>query len=113
MPPASLVIPTVAGVPYYTMRTRLDGREYNLRFAYNERSDRWHLDIATDADEPLVSGIKLICNWPLLRFFKWDRRLPPGELRVMDLSPDGSPPGLYDLEIGRRCELTYFPVSEG
>lgn len=110
--PSPVDIPTVAGVPYYTLRTRLDGRDYNMRFAWNERAERWHLDIMTDTGELLVAGIKLVANWPLLRFYHSDSRLPPGELSVIDLTPDGSPPGLSDLEIGARCTLTYYPTTD-
>lgn len=111
MASTTLTIPTVAGEPYYTLRTRLDGREYNFRFAWNERETRWYMDVLTTAGEPLAVGIKLVANWPLLRFYQWDDRLPPGELVVVDLAGDGSPPGLYDLAIGSRCELTYVPTT--
>jgi len=107
-----LVIPTVVGSPDYTLRTRLDGREYNLRFLWNQREGRWYLNISDDSDTPIVSGQKLVCNWPLLRFYQYDKRVPPGDLRVISLSADGSPPGWEDLEIGRRCQLVYFPKTD-
>lgn len=106
-----LVIPTIPGRPYYTARTKMDGREYTLRFAWNERAERWSLDIL-DADEvPLVCSIRLVSNWPLLRYYQWDTRLPPGELMVVDLSLEKTPPGLYELGIGLRCELTYYATT--
>ena len=37
MTASAFSIPTVPGVPYYVQRTRLDGREFNLRLAWNER----------------------------------------------------------------------------
>jgi len=110
--PKWLLVPTRAGVPYYTMRTRLDGRDFNLRFAWNQREERWYMDIRSDIDEPLALGVKIITNWPLLRTSLFDLRLPPGLLMATDLSLDGSPPGLYDLEIGRRVELAYSPATD-
>jgi hypothetical protein len=107
-----LTIPTAPGVPFYTQRTRLDGREYLLRFSWNEREERWYLAIADEAEVVLVLGIKLVANWPLTRFYKFDPRLPPGELMVSDLTGTGTPPGLDDLGVGKRCELTYFAVTE-
>lgn len=107
-----LQIPTTAGNPDYTQRTRLDGREYLLHFKWNQLCEHWTLDIYDDVETILVSGIKLIANWPLLRFYQWDSRMPPGNLVVVDLTPDGSPPGFEDLEIGRRCELVYYPATE-
>lgn len=104
-------IPTVAGDPNYTMRVRLDGRDFGLHFVWNEREERWYLTIRSDQDEILAAGIKLIANRPLLRFYQWDKRLPQGELWAWDLTPNGAPPGLYDMEPGNRVELTYHPVG--
>ncbi len=109
---STFVIPTTPGVPYYTQRTKLDGRDYNLRFAWNQRAERWTLDILDEAAVPIVSGIKLVTNFPLLRSYQWDPDVPPGKLLVMTLTQDRSPPGFYDLGIGRRCELTYFSATE-
>lgn len=112
MTPKLLVIPTTQGTPFYTLRTRLDGREYILHFAWNQREERWYLTIADQEDVSLVAGLKLITNHPLLRFYQANPEVPPGELVVHDLTNDGTPPGLDDLGIGLRCELTYYAVTE-
>lgn len=112
-PAVVIAIPTTTGRPYYQQRTRLDGREYVLRFAWNQREARWYLTIADDEDTVLLAGRKLLSNWPLLRHYHAaDARLPPGELMVVDLTGDNVPPGLDDLAIGARCELTYYAVTE-
>jgi hypothetical protein len=98
--------------PYYTQRTKLDGRIYVMRFAYNEREARWYLGLADDADEPIASGIKLIANWSLLYPYRYDPRAPLGELTVTDLTGDGSPPTLLELGAGKRCELIYWTRAE-
>jgi hypothetical protein len=103
-----LTIPTLQGVAYWTQRTKLDDLEYLLRFAWNQREARWYLDILTEDEQPIALGIKLITNWPLIRFYQWDRRMPRGDLQVVTLSQDQSPPGFWDLGVGLRCELTYF-----
>ena len=108
---ATLRIPTTPDVAYSQQKTRLDGRDYILRFAYNERTERWYLSILDDQEEPLVMGIKLVANWPLLRSYQWDERVPPGELMVMSLTTDETPPTFEDLGEGRRCELTYFEAE--
>jgi hypothetical protein len=93
--------------PYYLQKVRLDGRDFVLHFAFNQREDRWSLDIHDDEDEPIVQGLKLLANWPLLRHYRWNESLPPGELIVMDLTGDGAPPGLDELGDGKRCQLIY------
>lgn len=101
-------IPVALDTPLYVERTTLDGREFQLRFDYNGREDRWYLDIITVDGQNLAMGIKLVANWPLLRRFT-DPRLPQGNLMAIDFSPlQGQSPGFADM--GRRVLLTYFPA---
>lgn len=109
---ALLVIPTIPEEPYYRQKTNLEGREFLLSFSYNQRIDRWYLSIYDEEETPLLLGLKLVANWPLLRHYRYDTRLPPGEL--MALTTDGStaPPTLTELGPGRRAELVYLDSTE-
>lgn len=106
------IIPTSPDVPYYRQKTKLEGREFVLYFAFNQRIGRWHLSVFDEEETPLVQGLKLVVNWPLLRHYRYDSRLPPGEL--MALAQDGShePPGLGELGEGKRVELIYLEVAD-
>ena len=108
---AVLLVPTTPGAPYHSQKTRLDGRDYVLRFAFNQREGRWRLSIFDDEEQPILLGLKLVANWPLLRHYHYDPRIPPGELMVLDLTGDRTPPGLDELGEGLRCELTYFEAE--
>lgn len=101
-------IPTQQGVPYYSQRTALDGRDYTLRFAWNERDGRWSLDLLESDETPIIQGMKLVTKAPLLRAYHADARVPVGELIVSTFQADTSAPGLYDLGIGLRCTLVYL-----
>jgi hypothetical protein len=105
------VIPTTPGEPYYSQTTRLDGRDYLLRFSYNQRLERWFLDLHDEEGTPLVQGLRLIANWSLLRSYQWDERIPQGKLFVGDVTGDGTPPTLNELGTGRRCQLYYQPAE--
>lgn len=105
---AAYRIPTQQGIPFWVQRTTLDGRDYNLRFAWNQREERWYLDINAGDDTPLLVGVKLVTNWPLLLGRHADPRLPDGELMVRTTLRDDSPPGLNDMGFGLRCELLYI-----
>lgn len=107
----TLTIPTTPGDPFYVQRTRLDDSDFVLHFSYNQRTERWYLSVHDDEDAPILSGLKLVANWPLLRHYHADTRVPPGELIVVDLTGDGSPPTLDELGPGRRCELIYQPAA--
>jgi hypothetical protein len=103
---------TTQSAPYYRQRTRLDGRDYVLDFSYNEREERWYLSFYDEAETPLALGIKLVANYSLLYPYRYDPRMPPGELNVADLTGDGSPPTLLELGESKRCELLYWSRAE-
>lgn len=106
------LIPTTPAVAYYSQRTKLDGRDYLLRFSWNEREERWYVSIFDDEENPLVQSIKIICNWRLLRAYHADPRVPPGEIVATDLTGLNVPPGFDELGEGLRVELNYIPVAD-
>ena len=108
---AELLVPTSPGVHYYTQKTKLDGRDFVLRFAFNERESAWYLSILDEEETPLLLDLKLVANWPLLRHYRYDPRFPPGELMAVDLTGDGAPPGIDELGEGKRVELKYFDTT--
>ena len=102
-------IPVFADTPLYKLRINLDGQDYIFRFDWNARTERWYLDIGTASEQWIVTGLKLVADWPILRRVS-DPRRPPGNLMAVDLSPlQGEPPNLSDL--GSRVKLIYIPVS--
>lgn len=102
----------LTGEADYSIRTTLDGKEYNFHFLWNQRVERWNLSIKDDADTLLVGSITLVSNWPLLRGYRADPNVPPGELLVLDASADKTPPGLGDFGVGRRCTLVYLTATD-
>jgi len=108
---ATLTIPTTPGVPFYTQKTRLDGVDYILGFRYSQREDRWYFSIYDSEENPILLGLKLVTNWPLLQAYRFNTLVPPGEIMAIDLTNDGTPPGLDELGEGKRVQLTYFEVG--
>jgi len=107
-----LVIPTAEGLAFYSTRVRLDGKEYQLKFRYNQRTATWFLGLFDEEGDPIAESIRLVANWPLLRYLKHDERCPPGELIAQDLTTDGSPPAFDEFGIGKRVELTYYAATD-
>ena len=102
---AILQIPTSPDTPFYSQTSQLEGVDYGFVFVYNQRENTYYLSIETVAGEPLVKGVKLVCNIPLLAPFTSDQ-LPPGVLFVVSSdSANNSPPGIGEL--GARCQLMY------
>jgi len=93
--------------PLYTQRVTLDGVGYLFRFDWNGREGRWYFDLGDLNESWIVTGIKVIANWPLFRRVS-DPRKPKGDLLAVDFSGmGGEPPDFYDL--GRRVKLIYTP----
>lgn len=115
---AVLEIPTrTDGIPHYTQRTALEGRDYVFTFRFGERRGGWVFDIATLDGVRIVSGQLVTPNFSdLLRRSAVDER-PPGVLWATNLAdpPEGGPfalPGLYDLGgPDGRCRL-YYTTSD-
>lgn len=103
----AVVIPTDV-LPFYTQRTSLSGRDFVLTFYWSTREECWYLNLATESEEEIVSGIKLVCHIPLLSKLASDNK-PEGGLIVISTTEDDSPPGLEDLaENTGRCQLVYY-----
>ncbi len=95
--------PLTGGV--FSQRTRLDERDYILRFRHNSRTDSWSLDIdvlgEAGATTPVMTGKKLHIGHDLLRqCFEADR--PAGSLYLLHYdgtrdAPTGSTLGRYQL----------------
>jgi hypothetical protein len=102
-----LVIPTSVK-PWTRQRINLDGRTFTIELMWNMTEERWHLSIYDAEEEPIVLGVCVVANWPLLRYSQFDPRMPPGEMLAQDLTGDGSPPGVDDFGLGKRVELTYY-----
>lgn len=105
-----LILPTTAD-PFQQQTMQLDGIKYVMSLSYNQREERWYLSLADDEGVPLISGLKLRANWPLLWRHRYNVRLPPGEIMAIATTVDKSPPTLLELGEGKRCQLTYFERS--
>ncbi len=109
---AGQVIPT-SEYPTYTQRVRLEGSDYKLLFRWHTREARWRIDMFDAEDDALIRGLAVEANRPLLRYYQFDDRVPPGELIAVATTTDTSPPGLEELGVGKRVELTYYPAEDG
>lgn len=98
--------------PFHDVTMNLDGVDYTLSFMYNQRIDQWFLSVRDSAGLPIVLGVAIVCDWPLLRAYN-DARLPAGTLMCQsNVDTDKTAPGLGELGPGRRCALYYATRGE-
>jgi hypothetical protein len=97
-----------------TQRTRLDGVDYELRFAHNSRVDSWTLDLdalgGVAGNVPILAGVKLFIGNDLLRYAPRQGLTPRGLLFAISIDGSRLAPGKDDL--GRRVRLYYLALGE-
>jgi hypothetical protein len=98
------VIPTRTDVEHYTEVVELDGVNYDLLFRWNHRDGTWMLTIAPEQEAPILAGIRVVADTPLIEFCGHADK-PHGTLMAVDTSGQGRAPGLQDL--GGRVMLLY------
>lgn len=94
----------------FSQRTILDGREFLLTFRWNQREAKWYLSIADANEVPIIQGVKIVLNFPLLTKRIVDERRPPGDIMAVDSSGDERDPGFNDL--GERVRLLYIEGAD-
>lgn len=91
------------------MRTPLNGTTYTLEWLFNARAQTWTLHFRDANNDPILSGIAVRADYPLLVRTS-DTRRPLGQLYVLDTSGQGQDPGPNDL--GARHQLVYDDEQE-
>ena len=61
------------------LNLELGGNPYVIRVLWNERFKYFSFSIKTVDDEPILTNIKMVKNYPLMQRFR-DTRLPPGDI---------------------------------
>lgn len=96
-------------IPYYTQKVTLDGQTFTLEFKWNIREEFWYMNLLNDDNVAIVSGIKIVTNWPLLRRVTNEER-PLGDFFAYDITDVGTEAGFEEL--GERVLLLYFSQAE-
>lgn len=102
-------LPTRTDVPRYDFEIELDGVVYVFDMEWNDRDSGWYMSILDRDLTPLLSGRRVVTNWPLTNRYR-DSRLPAGTIEAVDTSGSETEPGLSDL--GDRVKLIYTPKAD-
>jgi hypothetical protein len=86
----------------------LDGREYQIRFTWNDTAGRWSFGLYTTLREPIIRSIKIVPNFPLLLQYV-DNRLPDG---VIGAYSKLDAIGREDFKNGKAI-FAYVPADGG
>ncbi len=88
---------------------QLDNIIYFLNFTWNALNEFWVMDIYNRNEEPLILGIKIVPNYPLLAQFTV-QGMPPGEIICQNIV--NTPDEIKRFDIGQKFELVYYFEGE-
>jgi hypothetical protein len=102
-------LPVKSDLPSYQFQVDLDGATYGFGFTWNESAEAWFMSLSDVDGNPLVTGVRVVVEFPLAARSTMDS-LPPGVLLAVDTSGQHLDPGLGDL--GSRVRVQYLAVGE-
>lgn len=104
----SLIAIPMTDAAEFSESMSLDGNEYKLHFYWNTRGAFWSMDIADANGTSLISGIKLIMNFPMLMQHT-ESGIPQGQFLIVDPNQKTqfNEPGRFDFVNG-RLQLVYL-----
>lgn len=85
----------------------IDGKEYVLRFTYNESGDYWNFGIYDIKERPIVAMTKIVPNFPINHFYTYSE-LPDG---VFGAISEELKVERYSFKNG-KAKFVYIPSSE-
>lgn len=94
----------------FVVEAELDDVTYYLQFAWNNEANYWSLSIENANNESILSGLRIVTNWPLL--FKYQHlSLPKGDLIAVSLDKRKTDIGRNDF-VDNIVELVYISQTE-
>lgn len=102
-------LPTRTDIARYDFDVELDGQTYTFDFEWNDRDAGWYMSISDSVGAPLLSGRRIVLNFPLISRYR-DARLPAGTIEAIDTGSTDTEPGFADL--GDRVKLLYTPLAD-
>jgi hypothetical protein len=102
------LLPGPRGYPDKRLDVTLDDVPFRVRWLYSERAGVWTFYLSDSADQPIVSGVRVVLNVDLLDGVA-DERRPPGPLLVVNPSGDEEP----TLEtLGNGVSVVYLTAAD-
>ena len=102
-------IPLLPATADQTIEIEIGGNLYILRVMWNERFGYFSFSISTADDEPILTNIKMVKNYPLIGRFK-NTLLPVGDFIFLQEKGTIGRPGYDDLETNHG--LYYYEMDQ-
>lgn len=85
----------------------IGGKEYALRFTYNEMMDYWSFGLYDGSKKPIIAMTRIVPNFPLFYFYT-DAGIPDGIFGCISDTEDVGRNAFVD----KTAEFVYVPYSD-
>lgn len=107
------VVPTFQNTSSkYTIEAELNNEVFLLKFAWNTRASDWYMSIYNDNGDLVLTDVKMVINYQLLRQYKAIEGIPKGDFILHDLEKDDVNSGVTFDNFGIRYQLVFFTNEE-
>lgn len=90
----------------------LAGELFRLFFSWNARETSWYMDIQDQNEANILTGIKMVPMYQLLRQYRAYDTLPNGDFMLWDLNQDPVNSDVSFDNFGRRYQLLFVSREE-
>lgn len=101
---AILKLPVSSEFPKFKFNTELDTETFIFSFRFNERMDRWIMNISDATEIPLIMGIPVLLGVPFYEQFK-NPSLPKG--RLFAINPESANTEAGSEDLGKSVFIFY------
>lgn len=85
----------------------IDGKEYVIRFTYNERNDYWSFGLYDIHKNPIIAMTRIVPNFPIFHYYT-DTDIPDGTFGCIS---DSETVGRQSFN-NKTAEFVFIPNSE-
>lgn len=93
----------------WQQQIELDSQTFVLSFRWNAMNEYWVMDILTRDLDPIILGIKIVCNYDLTAQYATDGK-PKGDIVCENII--GGQGKIQRFDIGAIAELIYYTQGE-
>lgn len=94
---------------YWREQITLSGVVFVFAFKWNALNEFWVMDIYDSEEQPLILGIKIVPNYPLLDQYSVDG-MPSGEIICQNIV--AAPDTISRFDMSQKFELVYYEAGE-
>lgn len=105
----ALIIPTIQN-PYYSLRIKLGGEDYELTLKWNTRTSSWYCKVATSLGYEIIAFERLASRQPIILYNK--DKFVKGNIYVLPTTLADNSLGFNNLGVDKNFSLVYLTEDE-